>query len=91
MTKFTDANDPGYQRVSGELWIWYRDINKSRTQAEAGTSQFQASSLSSSAPMLLPETGESSSTAKHYYMGSMHNVGQVFQGSNNATIQFGSH
>jgi hypothetical protein len=28
MTKFSGANDPGYQAVSGELWLWANEIEE---------------------------------------------------------------
>lgn len=87
MTKFADADDTGYQRVSGELWIWYRDITEDHAKAQASVNQTHVPS-SSDHQMLLSGGNNQSSSPKQYYMGSMNHVGQVFQGTNNNTFQF---
>jgi hypothetical protein len=28
MTRFSGANDPGYQAVSGELWLWANEVEE---------------------------------------------------------------
>ena len=88
MTKFLDAEDPGFQRVSGELWIWARDLNKRREKARQETGS-ASSSLPSKQPQTLLESGiAGKTTGNTYFQGSMHNVGQVFQGGNITLSQF---
>jgi hypothetical protein len=87
MTKFTDAKDPGYQRVSGELWIWVRDLKKRHEPVRIQTDPDPTPS-STAQPLLLTQGGDPDGSTKHYYMGSMHNVGHVFQGTNNTTFNF---
>ncbi|KAK5735516.1 hypothetical protein LTR17_008049 [Elasticomyces elasticus] len=86
MTKFQDANDIGYQRVSSELWIWARDLNK-RLEASLPTATVGHAAVGSPTlaqhPRLLLEDGREVPT--NFYHGSMENVGQVFQGSNIGT------
>ncbi len=86
MTKFTDAKDPGYQRVSGELWIWVQDLKKRREQVPINVDPDLMPS-SSNQPMLLTQR-DGSSSIRNYYMGSVHNVGRVLQGDNNNTFNF---
>lgn len=87
MTKFPDAEDPGYQRVSGELWIWTRDLQKRRntqrsevsasSQIKSGTFPTQEGSK----PQFLLEDGDVGRPTQNYFQGSMTNVGSVFQGN----------
>lgn len=83
-----DAKDPGYLRVSGELWIWVRDLKKRREPVRTRTDRDPTPS-STAHPMLLTQSGDPDGCTRHYYMGSMHNVGQVLQGTNNTTFNFG--
>ena len=87
MTKFANAQDPGYKAVSEELRIWIRDIEKRRERARTDIVSGSASSPPKP-PMLLTQGSNEDGTVRHYFMGSMQNVGQVFQGTNHANIQF---
>ena len=59
MTKFTGAEDAGYERVSGQLWLWVNAIQKATTPSanDQGTLAPQAgnSQLVSYAPRVSTE------------------------------------
>lgn len=92
MTKFPSLEDVGYQRVSGELWIWARDVNKIQQSAHHEALRPETFSV---LPDVAPdeqqfriESGSAEDNNRHFYQGSMQNVGQVFQGSNVDTVNF---
>lgn len=75
MTKFSDAEDPGYQRVSGELWVWARDLQK----------RSQSACLE---PQPLLENNREDHATGNSFQGSMHNVGQIFQGNSIGSFRY---
>lgn len=102
MTKFRDADDVGYKRVSGELWIWAREIaeQQERERAEDATGRMEESTeqLPRDPESPLPardqpqqplDSNQVGGASMHYYMGSMQNVGQVFQGGTFGTFNSG--
>ncbi|KAK5162808.1 uncharacterized protein LTR77_011180 [Saxophila tyrrhenica] len=86
MTKFSDAQAVGYERVSNELWIWNRDLRVIVPSVSA-TPVFGQSTNSQEQPQLLLAQREHQ-PAGNFYQGSMTNVDQVFQGSTIGTFHF---
>ncbi|KAK3708301.1 hypothetical protein LTR37_011566 [Vermiconidia calcicola] len=89
MTKFADTEDSGYQRVSGELWIWARDVNKRRNRAFRESDATPPVRPPERPQMLLESSNTANRPPASYFQGSMNNVGQVFQGSNIGTYYGG--
>ena len=92
MTKYQDAEDVGYERVSGELWIWVRDLNRRRetTQTEPSrVTQIPPTELAAERDPRLLENTATDNTRRIQFSGAMSNVGQVWQANNIGTINFG--
>lgn len=79
MTKFSDAEDPGYQAVLGELWRWSRDA--SRRSKDALSSGQRDIETERSSPK--PTSGQPTfHSIGNTFQGTSNGSGKVFQGSN---------
>lgn len=86
MTKFQGSQDPGYESVSGELWIWVRDVRRQSEEAHRPSSCPEPLGKACEEPK--PDFGGEGLHAgrKQYYLGAVHHNGLVIQGSNIANF-----
>lgn len=85
MTKFDDAEDPGYQAIIGELWRWSRDAQQTQAGPHAsGISQLpndenQAHQMQR--PQRLIQGQSDFNSYANVFHNPVGNTGTVFQGS----------
>ena len=82
MTKFANAEDPGFGLVSNELWMWVQDLDKRRNTAELQTASMPPNLLPEQLQQLL-EASKADHSSRNYFQGTMSNIGQLYQGNNN--------
>jgi hypothetical protein len=81
MTKFQGSQDPGYQSVSGELWIWAQDVRRQSENSDPPSSCPEPRAEAYGEPDL-DLGGEGVHVGgRHYYQGAVHHNGLVIQGS----------
>ena len=85
MTKFDDAEDPGYQAIISELWRWSRDAQHNHApQHASGVSQFSNPENhvpERQAQKQLTQGQPAFNSYGNIFQNPVSNTGTVFQGS----------
>ncbi|PSK36144.1 hypothetical protein B9Z65_5959 [Elsinoe australis] len=87
MTKFSDATDTGYQRVSNELWRWVRDVNRLRSAKRVDMPSISPVPAPKASPLMIESAAP---PPANYFYGTNNNIGgNLFQGNNSGTFNQG--
>lgn len=80
MTKFSDPEDAGYIRVSGEIWGWVKDLNERRETKPVECASTSTPQQAAGAQRTIARGG-----TENYFQGTVNNTGLMFQGTSIGT------